>query len=244
MRADTDPLNATNFHTENLFGLFVTQDVEPIPTTVPYRDAGRPRPSRPRLLPPAQARNGRAQDRLQSLCDEDPDARRFARRGGARGADLRARDQDRPGARRHRHQPGRAQGEQSLEARRLRQPRRPGSTGSRLLEARRASRQPAGFHRLAAGGGDQALRLVASEPLDVWKDWLAFHTINQVANVLPKAYDDAQFAFYGHTHRQPQQRRATSARSPRSTPGSATRSASSTPTNISQPRPRPRSRGW
>ena len=25
LRADTDPLNATNFHTENLFGIFVTQ---------------------------------------------------------------------------------------------------------------------------------------------------------------------------------------------------------------------------
>ncbi len=28
MRADVDPINATNFHTENLFGLFVTQGLE------------------------------------------------------------------------------------------------------------------------------------------------------------------------------------------------------------------------
>ena len=27
--------------------------------------------------------------------------------------------------------------------------------------------------------------LVASEPLQNWKDWLAFHTLNQQANVLP-----------------------------------------------------------
>ena len=39
--------------------------------------------------------------------------------------------------------------------------------------------------------------LVGSEPLQNWKDWLAFHTINQQANVLPKPFRDASFAFYG-----------------------------------------------
>ena len=39
--------------------------------------------------------------------------------------------------------------------------------------------------------------LVASEPLQNWKDWLAFHTLNQQSNVLPKAFRDASFAFYG-----------------------------------------------
>ncbi|MFX8043692.1 hypothetical protein ABTK79_19320, partial [Acinetobacter baumannii] len=28
LRADVDPLNSTNFHTEHLFGLFVTQGLE------------------------------------------------------------------------------------------------------------------------------------------------------------------------------------------------------------------------
>jgi predicted metalloendopeptidase len=41
--------------------------------------------------------------------------------------------------------------------------------------------------------------LVASEPIQNWKDWLAFHTLNQRANVLPKAFRDAHFAFYGTT---------------------------------------------
>ncbi|WP_322966228.1 M13 family metallopeptidase [Sphingomonas fuzhouensis] len=41
--------------------------------------------------------------------------------------------------------------------------------------------------------------LVASEPLQSWQDWLAFHTINQVTSVLPKAIDDASFGFYGRT---------------------------------------------
>ena len=40
--------------------------------------------------------------------------------------------------------------------------------------------------------------LVASQPLDVWKDWLAFHRINQMSSVLPKAFADTHFAFYGN----------------------------------------------
>ncbi len=39
--------------------------------------------------------------------------------------------------------------------------------------------------------------LVGSEPLQAWKDWLAFHTLNQQADVLPKAFRDASFAFNG-----------------------------------------------
>mgnify|MGYP006151570673 CR=1 FL=1 len=38
-------------------------------------------------------------------------------------------------------------------------------------------------------------RLLQSEPLDAWKEWLAFHTLNQQANVLPKPFRDASFAF-------------------------------------------------
>lgn len=36
MRADTDPLNSTSLWTENLFGLFVTQDLSRPKVTVPY----------------------------------------------------------------------------------------------------------------------------------------------------------------------------------------------------------------
>ena len=36
IRADVDPLNATNFETENLFGIFVTQALDKPDTVVPY----------------------------------------------------------------------------------------------------------------------------------------------------------------------------------------------------------------
>jgi endothelin-converting enzyme/putative endopeptidase len=39
--------------------------------------------------------------------------------------------------------------------------------------------------------------LVASIPLDTWKDWLAFHLIDTYAAVLPKRFADERFAFFG-----------------------------------------------
>ena len=39
--------------------------------------------------------------------------------------------------------------------------------------------------------------LVASTSLDTWKDWLAFHLIEDYAGVLPKALADERFAFFG-----------------------------------------------
>jgi putative endopeptidase len=40
-------------------------------------------------------------------------------------------------------------------------------------------------------------KLIADTPLETWKAWLAFHRINHFAPVLPKAFVDARFAFYG-----------------------------------------------
>jgi putative endopeptidase len=39
--------------------------------------------------------------------------------------------------------------------------------------------------------------LVASTSLDTWKDWLAYHLIEAYAGVLPKALEDERFAFFG-----------------------------------------------
>ncbi|TFI56559.1 M13 family peptidase [Sphingomonas parva] len=42
-------------------------------------------------------------------------------------------------------------------------------------------------------------RLVASEPLQTWKDYLTFRTLSAAADMLPKAIADENFAFYGTT---------------------------------------------
>jgi endothelin-converting enzyme/putative endopeptidase len=41
--------------------------------------------------------------------------------------------------------------------------------------------------------------LVASTPLETWKDWLAYHLVEGYAGVLPKAFVDERFAFFGQT---------------------------------------------
>ena len=42
-------------------------------------------------------------------------------------------------------------------------------------------------------------KIFAATPLQVWKDYLAFHFVSDHATFLPTAFDDAQFAFYSKT---------------------------------------------
>jgi putative endopeptidase len=57
------------------------------------------------------------------------------------------------------------------------------------------------------GGVPATMHLVASEPIDTWKAWLAAKTMSGAAAFLPKEIDDANFAFYGkYLQGQPEQR--------------------------------------
>ena len=53
------------------------------------------------------------------------------------------------------------------------------------------------FQAYHAGAIPKLARLVGTEPLDAWKEWLAFHTLSQQANVLANPIRDASFAFFG-----------------------------------------------
>ncbi|MEO5586393.1 MAG: M13 family metallopeptidase, partial [Novosphingobium sp.] len=53
------------------------------------------------------------------------------------------------------------------------------------------------FAAYHAGAIPKLSALVASEPLETWKDWLAFHQISRNADVLPDRIDADRFAFYG-----------------------------------------------
>nr|WP_246450766.1 M13 family metallopeptidase [Sphingomonas rhizophila] len=44
-------------------------------------------------------------------------------------------------------------------------------------------------------------KLVASQPVELWKDYVAFHFVSNAANFLPKAFEDAYFNFYAKTLR-------------------------------------------
>ena len=51
-------------------------------------------------------------------------------------------------------------------------------------------------------------KLLESTPLDTWKDYLAFHFVSDHATYLPKAFDDASFAFFNKTLYDQQEQRA------------------------------------
>ena len=59
--------------------------------------------------------------------------------------------------------------------------------------------QPDAFTKEAA--------LVESSPVDTWKDWLAFHLVEAYSGVLPKAFNDERFSFVGKVLSGAQQQR-------------------------------------
>ncbi|MFL6760960.1 MAG: M13 family metallopeptidase [Sphingomicrobium sp.] len=205
LRADTDPLNATNFHTENLFGIFVTQAFGDPTRTVPYiLQGGLGLPDRDYYVS-----SDPAMVKLRSAYT--PYVAKILTLAGFPNAGARA---QKIAALENKIAQAHATLEASQDSFTANNPwkradfdkKAPGLDWGRLLGAAQLGNnqefivwQPAAVTKLAA--------LVGSEPLDVWKDWLAFHRINQMAEVLPKAFDDAHFAFYGtEVQGTPQQR--------------------------------------
>jgi predicted metalloendopeptidase len=72
----------------------------------------------------------------------------------------------------------------------------PGLDWATYFEAAHLSGQPMMivWHPGAATG---EAALAGKEPLEVWKEYLAFHAIDRLSAVLPKAFADERFAFYG-----------------------------------------------
>jgi putative endopeptidase len=196
MRADTDPINATNFWTENLFGLFVTQDLQRPTETIPYlMQGGLWLPDRDYYLSPkpemAEIRTAyRAYvEKLLGLASISDAAARADRIIALEMKIAAAHDSIEQSQDAHRAQPWK-RADFATKA--------PGIDWATYWRAAGlpnqqdfAAWQPDAVVKLAA--------LVGSEPLVSWQDWLTFHTINQYASVLPKEIDDARFDFYGKT---------------------------------------------
>jgi len=194
LRADVDPLNYTNFWTENLFGLFVTQGLQDPTRTVPYLlQGGLGMPDRDYYLSDdadmVRIRTAYRQyvgDMLALMGVADAPgraARILALETRIARAQVGAVD---------------AQNAQAVESWRREEfaTRAPGIDWNAFFEAAQLSSQPEflawhprPIHDLSA--------LVASEPIDAWKDWLAFHTASRYASVLPQRFDDLRFGFYG-----------------------------------------------
>jgi predicted metalloendopeptidase len=195
LRADTDPLNATNFQTENLFGVFVTQGLSTPGETLPYlMQGGIGLPEREYYLS-GDAKMAGLRDQYRAYVATVMKAAGVADAVGTAGRIL---DLETKIARAHatrEESEDFAKGAQVWSRAEL-EARAPGIDWAALLGAAQLAEAPK-FEAYHSGAIPKLAALVASEPLQNWKDWLAFHTLNQRASVLPKPIRDASFAFYG-----------------------------------------------
>jgi len=215
MRADVDPLNATSFGTENLFGVFVAQGLQQPDRNMAYLlQGGLGLPDRdyylsetPEMIQVRDAYRRYIAEMLALMGVPDAPAR------AARIFELETKI-----ARAHvdavsAQDPHRVQTWRRAEF----ATRAPGIDWDAFFTAAHLAGQDeiVAWHAEPVRG---LAALVASEPLDAWKDWFAFHTASRFAGVLPQAYDDLRFSFYGRTlsgqqQQRPRQRRAIQATS-------------------------------
>lgn len=216
MRSDTDPFNNNNYaSTNDLFGLFVSQDLNRPTRNVPYlMQGGLGLPDRDYYLSdkPEMAEIRAAYraylTQLMTLAGlSDPQTR--ADRVFALEMKIAAAQTDII-ASQDAHKGNNPWTRADFDT------KAPGLDWNAFWTA---SGVPAGQRDFIAWQPDAITKLsalVASEPLQSWQDWLAFHTINQVTGSLPKAIDDASFGFYGRTlngtpAQQPREKRGISA---------------------------------
>jgi putative endopeptidase len=194
LRADVDALNSTNFDTPNLFGIWVTQGLEDPAHTYPYLlQGGLGMPDRDYYLSPSPHMDElRKQYRahietmfkLAGFTDASARAARvFALETAmAKVHATRVESEDVHSAASWNRSdlPSKA----------------PGLDWAALLEAAQLGDAPMliVWHPKAVTG---LSALAAKEPLDAWKDWLAFHAIERAAIYLPKAFVDERFNFFG-----------------------------------------------
>jgi len=195
LRADTDPLNATNFHTENLFGIFVTQGLTTPGEQLPYlMQGGLGLPEREYYLG-ADPKMAELKTKYQAYVAQllqlagHPDPQGAARRVLALETKIAQAHATREESEDF------AKGAQVWTRADL-EKKAPGIDWGALLDAAQLGSAQK-FEAYHAGAIPKLAALVGSEPIDAWKDWLEFHTLNQQANVLPKAFRDASFAFNG-----------------------------------------------
>jgi endothelin-converting enzyme/putative endopeptidase len=195
LRADVDPLNATNFRTENLFGLWIAQGLTDPDNYVPYLlQGGLGLPDRSYYLD-----QGPRRTKLRAAYQAHVAA--MLRLAGVPDAPARAArvlELERQLARAH------ASREASADVQRANNPwtardfatQAPGMDWSAFFDAAGLAGQQR-FIVYHPGAVKGAAALVARAPLQAWRDWLAFHTVNQFAGKLPRAFVEQRFAFYG-----------------------------------------------
>ncbi len=199
LRADVDPLNYTNYHTSHLFGLWVAQDFnQPTRNTAYLLQGGLAMPDREYYVGVSADMVGIRTHYLQHVATvlrlagaSDAEALRQARRVVALETTM-----------------ARAHGtrEQSVDVLKANNPwergafttNAPGLDWNTFFDAAGLASQPA-FIVWHPGAVRGLAALVASEPLDDWKLYLRYSVLNEWSDLLPKAFADEAFAFYGTT---------------------------------------------
>mgnify|MGYP001764869619 CR=1 FL=1 len=194
IRADVDPLNATNFQTENLFGVFVTQALAG-GEVMPYLlQGGLGMPEREYYLsadPKMVELRTKYQAYIAQLLTEAGVADAAAKAKRIYDLELKIAQAHASREESENFQKSAAEWTRADFAAKAQ-----GIDWDALLGAAQLGNQQkfAAYH---AQSIPRLSALVASQPLDAWKDWLTFHTINQNTFVLPSKLDNAKFAFYG-----------------------------------------------
>ena len=197
LRADADPINNTNFHTEHLFGLFVTKGLEDPTTNIGYLlQGGLAMPSRDYYLSDDAAMKA---DRVKYQTY----VAALLKQAGSNDADAQAKTIIALETKIAKAQIDLIDSENVHKA----------NTIWNMTDF--ASKAP-GLDWTAyfkAAGLDQVKQLdvwqaqavtglsalVAKEPLADWKTLVRFHTLDEAADLLPKAYADLHFDFYSKT---------------------------------------------
>jgi putative endopeptidase len=195
IRADVDPLNNTNFYTQHLFGIWVAQDFNQPTRNVPYLlQGGIGLPDREYYLDSSPRMSEiRTKYKLHIAT--------VLKLAGIADADAKAEkiySLENKIAKAHW---SRTDSQEVLKAnnpwkREEFAAKAPGLDWKTFFEAAGLAEQPLFIvWQPSAVTGESSL--AGSEPLDTWKDYLTFQFIDGCASLLPKAFVEERFNFYG-----------------------------------------------
>jgi putative endopeptidase len=197
LRADVDVLNSTNLDTDNLFGLWVAQDLDrPAEYAAFLLQGGLHLPDRDYYLAPA-ARMVDIRAKYQAHIAK---VLELAKVPDPAGKAARIFDMEKKIAQAHasREDTEDVKKGNNHWTRAELSTRAPGLDWGAFLTAAQLDKQPV-FVAWQPHALTGIAALVKSQPLAAWKEYLTFHAIEHQITFLPKAFADESFAFYGKT---------------------------------------------